>query len=430
MFFNRQKYLDKAIHAMNNGFVKIITGGRRVGKSFFLFNIFKPELIKRGVDERNIIALSFESLKDRERMKTPLDSFNYIRSKTQKEKKNYILLDEVQNLEGFIEIINSLRLEENMDVYVTGSNSKFLSKDIVTEFRGRDWQIPMFPLSFKELKQASMDTSLDVIWNNYCVYGGFPIIYEREAGKERREFLKKIFEEIYLKDIVNRYSIRSEDTLLTLAKVLASSIGSITNPLKLKNTFKSVERKDVSSDTLSNYLSYLEDSFLITKAERYDVQGKRYIGTKNKYYFEDLGIRNAVLDFRETSEEPHIMENMIFNELKSRGFDVKIGQVEFSQGSGIHQKKKELEIDFIVEKDGPKFYIQATLDASSKEKLILEKKSLMLVPDTFKKFIISKEVGLPFYDEEGIAHVNLFDFLLDESYLENDLLKKENKLNF
>ena len=407
----RELYLDQLIKKQNNGLIKIITGIRRCGKSFLLDPIFREYLLEHGVSENHIIKIDF----DEHRNKKYLDPDvldDYIRSLIVDDQMYYLLLDEVQKVDDFEAVLNGFLHIENLDVYVTGSNSRFLSSDIITEFRGRGDEIRVFPLSFAEYYSV-FEGSKEEAWEEYIVYGGLPRVLSFESGEEKSKYLKQLFEKTYISDIVERNNVQRIDIIDSILNMLASSIGSLTNPYKLMNTFQSNGVKDVSINTLSLYLKYLQDSFLIEKAERYDIKGKKYIQTPFKFYFSDVGLRNARLNFRQ-QEETHIMENVIYNELLIRGYNVDVGVVNVRQGDA----KKQTEVDFVCNQFNRKYYIQSVLSLPTHEKTTQEERPLLNIPDNFKKIIIVKDNQKPWITENGILVISIFDFLLNQNSLE------------
>lgn len=416
MKISRDKYLNDLILRMNNGLIKVITGLRRSGKSYLLFEIFKNYLLENNIDEKHIIAISLEQRKNRQ-YRNPDTILNYIESSILDEEQYYVFLDEVQMLDDFEEVLNSLLGINNLDIYVTGSNSKFLSKDIITEFRGRGDEIHIFPLTFKEFMQVYEGDEYKG-FSEYAMYGGLPLVATMKTDEQKIKYLENLFEETYLKDIKERYNIEKLQEMEDLIKVLASSVGSLSNPSRITDTFKSSIKSDISLNTIKNYIIYLEESFLIHEANRYDVKGRKYIGTPLKYYFEDIGLRNARLGFRQL-EETHLMENIIYNELRARGFRVDVGMVEKKEKNekGFYEKKR-LEVDFIANKGNNKYYIQSAYALPTTEKVKQEKKSLANINDSFKKIIIVKDIIKPQRDEDGIVTISLFDFLMEESSLE------------
>ncbi len=416
MDIKRDKYLSDLVNRMNNGMIKVVTGIRRCGKSYLIFTIFKNYLKEQGVDEAHIVTIELDQRKDK-KYRDPDIILEYIESRITDDEKYYILLDEVQLLKDFEEVLNSLLHIKNIDIYVTGSNSKFLSKDVITEFRGRGDEIHIFPLTFKEFMQA-YDGDIYWGWAEYVVYGGLPLTVTMKTEEQKIKYLTNLFEETYLKDIIERHHIEKTQELEDLVNVLASAIGSLTNVPKIEATFRSVIQSNISSNTIRQYIEYLEDAFVINKANRYNVKGRKYIGTPNKYYFEDVGLRNARLGFRQI-EETHIMENIIYNELRSRGYSVDVGVVE-KRGKNKDGKEERtyLEIDFIANLGSKRYYIQSAFSMPTEEKRDQEKSSLINVGDSYKKIIIVKDVVNVTRDEEGITTMSIYDFLLKENSLE------------
>lgn len=415
MKISRDKYLNDLISRMNNGLIKVITGLRRSGKSYLLFEIFKSYLIENNISPSHIIEISLDQRKNK-KYRDPDTILDFIESSILDDDTYYVFLDEVQMLNDFEEVLNSLLHIKNLDIYVTGSNSKFLSKDIITEFRGRGDEVHIYPLTFKEFMQVYDGDKYEGI-SEYMVYGGLPLVATMKSDEQKVKYLENLFEETYLKDIKERYKIEKVQEMDDLIKVLASSIGSLSNPSKISDTFKSSLKSNISMNTIKNYITYLEESFLINEANRYDVKGRKYIGTPLKYYFEDIGLRNAKLEFRQI-EETHLMENIVYNELRARGFGVDVGMVETKEKnkSGNFEKKR-LEVDFIANKGSLKYYIQSAYSLPSDSKIRQEKSSLLNINDSFKKIIIVKDVIKPQRDENGIVSISLYDFLLDENSL-------------
>ena len=416
MDIKRDKYLLDLVNRMNNGMIKVVTGIRRCGKSYLIFTIFKNYLKEQGVDEAHIVTIELDQRKDK-KYRDPDIILEYIESRITDDEKYYVLLDEVQLLKDFEEVLNSLLHIKNIDIYVTGSNSKFLSKDVITEFRGRGDEIHIFPLTFTEFMQA-YDGDIYRGWAEYVVYGGLPLTVTMKTEEQKIKYLTNLFEETYLKDIIERHHIEKTQELEDLVNVLASAIGSLTNVPKIEATFRNVIQSNISSNTIRQYIEYLEDAFVINKANRYNVKGRKYIGTPNKYYFEDVGLRNARLGFRQI-EETHIMENIIYNELRSRGYSVDVGVVE-KRGKNKDGKEERtyLEIDFIANLGSKRYYIQSAFSMPTEEKRDQEKSSLINVGDSFKKIIIVKDVVNVTRDEEGITTMSIYDFLLKENSLE------------
>lgn len=401
------------ISGEGNNLVKIVTGVRRCGKSFLLFKLFRNYLIEKGVDEQHIIELSLDDLRNK-KLRNPETLLEYIDSHLLNDKKTtYIILDEVQLVQDFVEVLLTLLHTPFVDVYISGSNSKFLSKDVVTEFRGRGDEIRVFPLSFSEFYSAVGGDKSEV-WKEYYTYGGLPQILEFDSEKKKSDYLKNLYELTYMKDVQERNHLRNADGLFKVVQMLASCIGSPTNPKRISDTFKTVEKKAVTDKTILNYIECLKDAFLIEEALRYDVKGRKYIGTETKYYFEDIGLRNAILNFRQ-QEEPHIMENIIYNELKYRGFNVDVGFVEtWENKSSGKSFRHGLEVDFVVNKGAERIYIQSAFKLPTDEKKEQEERPLLNINDSFKKIIITGENIKPKTDEKGILTIGLLDFLLDE----------------
>ena len=432
MEIKRDFYLDKLIRKMNNGFIKVITGIRRCGKSYLLNTIFYNYLIERGVDEEHIIKFAFDSGDDLlkigedlldldilsgERLVDPKKFLDYIKDKTQTKDKYYILLDEVQLLASFEQVLNGFLRQDNFDVYVTGSNSKFLSKDIITEFAGRGDEIHVMPFSFSEYMQT---TSLDKedAFAEYQVFGGLPALCSMDSDEDKINYLKTQLDNVYLRDIVNRYDIRSDSELAELLNVLASGMSSLTNPSKIEATFESSKQTKISANTIDKFIEYFEDSFILKRAYRYDVKGRKYIGTPYKIYFEDVGLRNARLNFRQI-EPTHLMENIIYNELRHRGYMVDVGVVMTREKDKNNKDvRKQREVDFIANLGTKRYYIQSAYSLPSAEKAEQEKKSLLNIDDSFKKIIIVKDRVKAFLDDNGIVTINLFDFLLNKDSLD------------
>ena len=416
MEIKRDAYLRKLIDRQHNGLVKVITGIRRCGKSYLLFELFYKYLKEQGVDDSHIIKLALDDRKNK-KYRNPDELCDYVHAQIVDGKPYYILLDEVQFVDEFEDVLNSFLHIKNADTYVTGSNAKFLSKDIITEFRGRGDEIHVSPLSFKEFYSV-YDGSKEDAWKQYCLYGGLPKVLEYKTDEDKVAYLKNIFEETYLTDIKERHKIRNDAELAELLDILSSSIGSLTNPKKLSDTFKSVKQVSLHPDTINNYLEYLVDSYLISQSKRYDIKGKKYINTPSKYYFTDMGLRNARLNFRQY-EETHIMENVIYNELKIMGFNLDVGVVEYSKAVDGKSVRLHAEVDFVCNKADKRYYIQSAFSIPDREKILQEQNSLTRINDSFKKIIIVKDAIKSHYNEEGVLILNLFDFLLKENSLEN-----------
>ena len=416
MEIRRDIYLNKLISKKHNGLIKVVTGMRRCGKSYLLFNLFKEYLVNEGVNENHIIEIAFDSFENR-KYRDPEVLFPYLMEKIADNEMYYVLLDEVQMLDDFESVLNSLGRKKNVDVYVTGSNAKFLSKDIITEFRGRGDEVHMYPLTYSEFMSV-YDGDKQEGWRDYVLFGGIPLVLGFETAEQKSDFLKSLFEETYISDITGRNNIRNKAELEELLNILSSAIGTLTNPSKLSATFKSVKNKSISKDTIIKYIDYLKDSFLIDSAIRYDIKGKKYINTPSKYYFTDLGLRNARLNFRQV-EETHAMENIIFNELKVRGYNVDVGVVVMNEVDKNGKKiRKQLEVDFVCNKGSKRFYIQSAYALPDKEKMEQEQRSLVNTGDGFKKIIITKDAVAPLYNDEGILVMSVFDFLLNPDSME------------
>lgn len=417
MEIKRDIYLNKLISKKHNGLVKVVTGVRRCGKSYLLFNLFRDHLAEEHVADDHIIEMAFDSYENK-KYRDPEVFFPYLKERISDKDMYYVLLDEVQMLDDFESVLNSLVRMKNVDVYVTGSNARFLSKDIITEFRGRGDEVHMYPLTFAEYMSA-YDGDIQSGWRDYVLYGGLPLIFSFETPDQKSDFLKRLLDETYLSDIIGRNDIRNKAELEELLNILSSSMGSLTNATKLSNTFKSVKNKTISKTTIKRYIDYLCDSFLIDKAIRYDIKGKKYIDTPSKYYFTDLGLRNARLNFRQI-EETHAMENIIFNELKVRGFNVDVGVVVVNETDKNGKKiRKQLEIDFVCNMGSKRYYIQSAFAVSDIGKMQQEQRSLINTGDGFKKIIITKDALAPLYNEEGVLVMNVFDFLLNQDSMDN-----------
>ena len=415
MEIKRNRYLNTLISKKHNGLIKVITGMRRCGKSYLLFTLFKEHLLSDGIDEDHIIEIAFDAFENK-KYRDPDVLYPYLKEQIKDDAMYYILLDEVQLLGEFESILNSLIRMKNVDVYVTGSNARFLSKDVITEFRGRGDEVHMYPLSFAEFMSVYPGTKQDG-WNEYMLYGGIPPVLEFTTPDQKIAFLKSLFEETYISDIVGRHNIRNKAELEELLNILSSAIGSLTNPQKLSATFQTVKKKKISNSTIKRYIDYLCDSFLIDSAIRYDVKGKKYIDTPVKYYFTDMGLRNARLNFRQI-EETHSMENIIFNELKMRGFNVDVGVImQYETNEKGTNIRKQLEIDFVCNQGSKRYYIQSAYAIPDQAKMEQEQRSLMLTGDFFKRMIITKDTPAPYYNESGVLIMNVYDFLLNENSL-------------
>jgi hypothetical protein len=416
MEIKRDRYLNDLILRMHNGMVKVITGVRRSGKSYLIFHIFKAYLLNTGVDEAHIIELELDRRENRQ-YRDPDAILDYIKSRIVDREPYFILLDEVQMLKDFEEVLNSLLHIENADVYVTGSNSRFLSRDIITEFRGRGDEIHVYPLTFREFMQV-YEGDVYHGWADYMVYGGLPLTVTMKTEEQKVRYLDSLFTETYIRDIMERHNIEKVQELGDLINVLASSVGSLTNPSKVAATFASAAHSEISQNTIRQYIEYLKDAFIINEANRYDVKGRKYIGTPLKYYFEDVGLRNARLGFRQV-EENHLMENVIYNELRYRGFQVDVGVVPIRKRDNTgKQLSRQLEIDFVANLGSRRYYIQSAFQIPDREKEQQEKSSLHSVGDSFKKIVVVKDVVKVTRDEKGITTMGLYDFLLKEDSLE------------
>lgn len=415
MEIKRDLYLNKLIRKKHNGLIKVVTGVRRCGKSYLLFNLFHNHLLDNGVDEIHIIEVALDDRSNKE-LRDPDNILRYVKERIVDREQYYIILDEVQLLEEFEDVLNSFLHIRNADIYVTGSNSKFLSSDVITEFRGRGDEIRVYPLSFREFESVYTG-SQDEAWDDYFNYGGLPLVLSMETVEDKVEYLTSLFQKVYLSDIVDRNKVRNKEELDELVDILASAIGSLTNPTKLAKTIKSVKNKSISDKTLKTYIDYLEDAFLISKAKRFDIKGKRYIGSPAKYYFEDIGLRNARLNFRQV-EVTHIMENIIYNELRIRGYKIDVGIVEqYETAPDGKRKKKQLEVDFVASKGSEKYYIQSAFAMTNPEKIAQEQRSLKNIPDSFKKIIIVSDNIKVRRDEVGITTMGLRYFLIHEDSL-------------
>lgn len=415
MKIKRDYYLQQLVSKKQNGMIKIVTGLRRSGKSYLLFRLFYEELKKQGVDENHIIKIPLDDLEYYE-YRDKISLYKYIKSKIIDAQIYYCMLDEIQLVDGFEEVLNSLLHILNIDVYVTGSNSRFLVKDVITEFRGRGDEIRVYPLSFKEFFSTRND-DFNSAWSDYYTYGGLPLVATMASHKEKSEYLFNLISKVYLTDVIDRYKIRNKAEFEDLLNVVASSIGSLTNPVKIENTFKTIKKSTITNKTITSYLEYLEDAFLIQTVQRFDIKGRKYIGANKKYYFTDTGLRNAKLNFRQL-EETHLMENLIYNELRIRGYNVDVGVVEYnSKDKNGNSLKTQLECDFVANQGNYRVYVQSALNVSNSEKLNQEENSLLRISDSFKKVIIQKEKIVPHYNENGIYIICLEDFLLNDQFL-------------
>lgn len=430
MEIRRDFYLEKLIKRKNNGLIKVVTGIRRCGKSFLLNNLFYHHLLESGVDTDHIIRFAFDSADDLHLIGESLIQMNkekrgadpekftaYIRAKVANDGMYYLLLDEIQMLDCFEAVLNGYLRKENMDIFVTGSNAKLLSKDIATEFAGRGDEIHMYPLSFSEFMSVYRGDKYTGL-SEYMLYGGIPLVVLRDDSNDKAAALENLFSEIYIRDICRRNRVRNVGELEDLLNILSSAIGSLTNPEKLKNTFKTAKKSRITSTTIQKYLTFFEDSFLIESAQRYDIRGKAYIETPKKYYFSDLGLRNARINFRQF-EQTHSMENVIYNELRMRGYHVDVGVVPIAEkdaeGKAI---RKQLEVDFVCNLGSSRYYIQSAYSLPDEAKRAQEIRPFRKIDDSFKKIIITKDIVPPYYDEYGILTLNIYDFLLDPKNIE------------
>lgn len=415
MEIKRNYYLNKLISKQNNKLIKIVTGIRRCGKSYLLDPIFRNYLLDNGVDENHIIKLEFDSIENEE-YTNPKKLYEYVMQKVVDKDTYYVILDEIQKVSDFESVLNSFLRKSNLDVYVTGSNSKFLSSDIITEFRGRGDEIRVYPLSFSEFMSVYSGNEISGL-NEYINYGGLPLITTFKSAEEKIDYLNFQKDNVYINDVIERNDIRNDEELKTLIEIISSSIGSLTNPTKLYNTFISKGNKNITNKTIASYLKYLEESFLIEKSKRFDVKGKKYIETPSKYYFVDIGIRNSLINFRQI-EKTHIMENIIYTELRRRGFNVDVGIVEKRK---IDEKGKkdyrQLEIDFVANKGSDKYYIQSAYSIEDNNKREQELQSLLNISDNFKKMVIVYDSFIKWQDDNGIIYISIYDFLLNENSL-------------
>ena len=428
MVIRRDRYLERLISKQNNGMIKVITGIRRSGKSYLLFNLFYDHLLASGTPEDNIICIALDDVEN-EAYRDPYRLYSYIKERVQDNREQYyVLIDEAQYAISKEEmknpdepirlygVLNSLLRKSNVDVYITVSNSKFLSSDVMTEFRGRGDEIHISPLSFSEFYPASGQEKSDA-WRDYLYYGGLPHILAESGGEAKSRYLEKLNKEIYLRDMCERYGIRDEESMLILMKVIASAIGSLSNAQKISDTFRSSGNKVITMPTISSYLKYLQESFVVEKAERYDIKGRKYISTPSKYYYSDLGLRNALLNFRQF-EETHLMENAIYNELIYRGYSVDVGVVETRVDEGGKKVRKQLEVDFVVNQFNKRYYIQSAFLISDREKIEQEQAPLVKIPDSFKKIVVVGNNTPIWRNEEGITFMGIYDFLLNENSLD------------
>ena len=405
MIIKRDKYLDELIGWKHTDLIKIVTGLRRCGKSFLLFNLFHQHLLSSGTDESHIIEIALDDISN-EALREPFRMLEYVKSKIKDDNQYYLIIDEVQLLGRFVDVLNSFMHIDNVDIYVTGSNSRFLSKDVATEFRGRGIEIHIYPLSFAELYQARGGDKY-ALWKSYYTYGGLPYLASLNDNARKAEYLSSLNQTLYLKDIVERNKIANEDEFSELMNVMASSIGSSCNPNKIANTFKNVKKVSLAPQTIAKYLSFMEDAFIVEKSVRYDIKGRKYIGTLSKYYFQDVGLRNALLNFRQV-EETHLMENVIYNELRRCGYSVDVGMIEVRSAT----QRKQLEVDFVANKGDKRYYIQSAFALPDEQKREQELASLKKINDSFKKIIITRDDIAPYHDDNGVLIIGLMDFLL------------------
>ena len=405
MIIKRDKYLDELIGWKHTDLIKIVMGLRRCGKSFLLFNLFHQHLLSSGTDESHIIEIALDDISN-EALREPFRMLEYVKSKIKDDNQYYLIIDEVQLLGRFVDVLNSFMHIDNVDIYVTGSNSRFLSKDVATEFRGRGIEIHIYPLSFAELYQARGGDKY-ALWKSYYTYGGLPYLASLNDNARKAEYLSSLNQTLYLKDIVERNKIANEDEFSELMNLMASSIGLPCNPNKIANTFKSVKKVSLAPQTIAKYLSFMEDAFIVEKSVRYDIKGRKYIGTLSKYYFQDVGLRNALLNFRQV-EETHLMENVIYNELRRCSYSVDVGMIEVRSAT----QRKQLEVDFVANKEDKRYYIQSAFALPDEQKLEQELASLKKINDSFKKIIITRDDIAPYHDDNGVLIIGLMDFLL------------------
>lgn len=417
MEIRRDRYLERLIAHKGNGRVKIVTGIRRCGKSYLLFQLFKRHLIETGVKPNHIIEIQLEDRSNKE-LRDPDACLAFIKKQIKDQKPYYLLIDEVQLMDEFEDVLNSCLHIQNLDTYVTGSNSKFLSKDIITEFRGRGDEMYLRPLSFKEFRTIQPDKPFDDLWTEYMTFGGLPYCALLPSREEKADYLKRLFDEVFLRDIIERNRVQNDAQLESLLNVISSAVGSLTNPKKLEDTFTSSGTGKLSAFTIKQYLDYLCDAFMIEQAERYDIKGKRYISTPYKYYFTDTGLRNARLNFRQL-EETHLMENVMYNELRLRGYSVDVGVVEINerQEDGKYVRK-QIEVDFVCNKADERVYVQSAFSIPTTEKRQQEERPLVNVGDGFRKVVVTKDNVIRHNDENGILIMSLQEFLMDERALE------------
>ena len=416
MEIERNYYLNKLIAKKENKLIKIITGIRRCGKSYLLEHIFKNYLINIGVKEDHIIKLALDSIENAEYLEG-IKLYEYIMEKVKDNDTYYVILDEIQNVKNFESVLNSFLRKPNIDVYVTGSNSKFLSSDIITEFRGRGDEVKVYPLSFAEFMSVYEDGNESKALDEYISFGGLPLVASLKTVEEKMEYLNFQKNNVYINDVIERNNIRNDEELKTLIEIISSNIGSLTNPTKLYNTFVSKGNKNITDKTIALYLKNLEEAFLIEKSKRFDIKGKKYIETPSKYYFTDMGIRNSLINYRQI-EKTHIMENIIYTELRRRGFNVDVGVVEYFPSVDGKTTRVQLEVDFVINRGNLRYYIQSAFAINSEEKKEQERNSLKRIDDSFKKIIIVKDHIVPRYDEYGVYYIGIRDFLLMDDFLE------------
>ena len=406
MIIRRDKYLNELISWKHTDLIKIVTGLRRCGKSFLLLNLFHQHLLESGTDASRIIEIALDDIENEE-LREPMKMLQYVKQRIKDANQYYLIIDEVQLLGRFVEVLNSFMRMPNVDVYVTGSNSRFLSKDVATEFRGRGVEIHIYPLSFAEM-YAAVGGDKYALWKRYYTYGGLPYLASLQDDAQKIAYLESLNRTLYLRDMVERNGVANVDAFAELMCVMASGIGAPCNPAKISNTFRSSKKETLASQTIANYISHMEDAFILEKATRYDIKGRKYIGTLSKYYFQDVGLRNALLNFRQV-EETHIMENVIYNELRSRGYRVDVGMVEVRTSS----ERKHLEVDFVANKGDRRYYIQSAYALPDEAKREQELASLKRISDSFKKIIIVRDDIAPYYDDNGVRIMGLMDFLLN-----------------
>lgn len=411
MNVERNLYLNQLIDSRQNGLIKVIAGMRRSGKSYLLFNIYKTYLTENTIDDDHIIEIVFDDITNIG-MRTAEAAYYYIKGRIRDDKVYYVLLDEIQMVKDFEELLNSLLHIKNLDVYVTGSNSRFLAKDIITEFRGRSYNIYVYPLSFSEFYSVFEGTQQEAL-DIYFETGGLPGLINMRTEQERKRYLSDLWRSVYVKDILERHKMKNQGEFVELLHIMSSYIGSLCNPLKLSNTFKSLKRVNISSSTITKYIEYMEDAFLLSKASRWDVKGKKYIASLSKYYFTDIGVRNAIVNFGQ-SERPHLMENIIYNELLVRRYQVSVGQVE-SRATDTSSKmtRNRMEVDFVASMDSKRYYVQSAYGIPDADKMNQELRPLLSIRDSFKKILITGDSSKPWYDNNGIMHIGLLPFLMD-----------------